>query len=110
MQAGEPREEMSVASVPSLGAVHIIYTHVSVCIPGWPPAGFVGQKDSSELLILWPSCLYLPALGLQPRSTAWLSVCAMSLQQLKLTKAIITTKSTTPNDFVLTQQKKSSAD
>lgn len=62
MQAGEPGEEMSVASVPGLGVV-LIYTHVSVRIPGWPPSGFVGQDDSSELLILWPSCLYLPALG-----------------------------------------------
>lgn len=100
MQAGEPREEMSVACVPSLGAV-FIHTHVSLCISGWPPAGFVGQDDSSELLI---SCLP-SGTGLTPRSTAWFSVCAILLQQLKLTKAIITSKSTTPNDFVLTQQR-----
>lgn len=65
-----------------------------LCIPGWPAAGFVVQ-DNAELLLLLFSCFRLPGLGLQRASPGLVFSLWYFDATAQLTKASITTMSTT---------------
>lgn len=67
---------------------------IFLCIPGWPAAGFVVQ-DNAELLLLLFSCFRLPVLGLQRASPGLVFSLWYFDATAQLTKASITTMSTT---------------